>query len=169
MRRGSYRVSEYGGKYSGCASYHHTSDELVLDREDIAYVMKALRKGSEDDKAFAKKMFSTLCPHIHGDCCGHWISIADADGDNRGYNLMYDKRLCDTCWHIMEDIDYIRCMKKHGYKSDPLDMLKSVQEAREDWCPRRLNYLVNERTYDRCVKKYKELFEEMLKDEVDVL
>lgn len=158
MRRGSYRVVEYGGRHSGCTSTRHTSDELVLDREDIAYVMKVLRRGSEDDKAFAKKMFGTLCPHIRCDCCGGWISLADADEDRRGYHLMYDKRLCGKCWHIMSDIDYIRGMKKYGCKSDPLDMLKSVQKAREEWCPHRLNYLVNAKTYGRCAKKYKELF-----------
>ena len=156
MRRGSYRVVEYGGRHSGCTSTRSTSNELVLDREDIVYVMKALRKGSEDDKAFAKKMFSTLCPHIHCDCCGHWISIADEDW--RGYHLMYDKRLCNKCWQIMSDVDYIRAQKKFGCKSEPLDMLKSVQKAREEWCPHRINYLVNAKTYDRCVKKYKELF-----------
>lgn len=158
MRRGSYRVVEYGGRHSGYASTRRASDELVLDREDIAYVMKALRRGSEDDKAFAKKMFGTLCPHIHCDCCGGWISLADADEDWRGYHLMYDKQLCGRCGHIMEDIDYIRAQKKYGCKSDPLDMLKSVQKAREEWCPHRLNYLVNAKTYGRCVKKYTELF-----------
>ena len=168
MRRGSYRVVEYGGKYSGCASYRHTSDELVLDREDIAYVMKALHKGNADDKAFAKKMFSTLCPHLHCDCCGHWISTASSD-DEPVHHTMYDKVLCYKCWFIMNDIDYIRSMKKFGCKSDPLDMLKSAQKAREDWCSKNINYLVNERTYGRCVKKYKELFGELFKEEVDVL
>lgn len=166
MRRGSYRVIEYGGKYSGCASYRHTSDELVLGREDIAYVMKALHRGNADDKAFAKKMFNTLCPHLHCDCCGHWISTASSD-DEPVHHTMYGKVLCYKCWFIMSDIDYcLNPIMEMKTRELQLRQLASVQKGREDWCPRKINYLVNERTYDKCVKKYKELFGEQFKEDI---
>ena len=58
----------------------------------------------------------------------------------------------------MDDIDYIRCMKKFGSKCAPLDILKPVQKAREERCPKNINYLVNERTFEKCIKKYNEIF-----------
>lgn len=153
MKRNTYRVVEYGGKHSGSVSQVPTSDELVLGREDLAYVLKALRRGNSKDREFAKKMFDTLQPHVHCECCGR--RLVAKEGNLR---KMYGKTLCYKCWFIMEDIDYIRSMKKCGDKSAPLDMLKSVQKAREEWCSKNINYLVNERTLEKCIKKYKELF-----------
>ena len=153
MRLESYTVREYGGHHSGSISTCYKDDAIVLDREDIAYVMKALRRGCAEDKEFAKKMFGILRPHTHCDCCGRRLN-----DDENSTHAMYSKILCYKCWHIMEDIDYIRSMKKYGDKSAPLDILKSVQKAREDWCPKNINYLVNERTLEKCIKTYNEIF-----------
>ena len=162
MQRGSYELVEYGGKHSGSTSTQYTSDELVLNREDIAYVMKALRRGNASDQAFARKMFSTLCPHTHCDCCNHWLSTAKDDP-----HIWSDKTLCYKCWFILSDIDYIRQSIKYGCKGSPDDIMKDVRQAREEWCPAKINYLVNERTYARCVKKYKELFGARGWDDID--
>ena len=153
MRLESYTVREYGGRHSGSISTRYKDDAIVLDREDIAYVMKALRRGCAEDKEFAKKMFDMMCPHTYCNCCGRRLN----DSKNNTHT-MYSKTLCYKCWFIMEDIDYIRSMKKYGYKSTPLDLLKSVQKAREEWCPKNINYLVNERTFEKCIKKYNEVF-----------
>jgi len=153
MRRETYTVREYGGRHRGSISTRYKNDALVLNREDIAYVMKSLRRGCAEDREFAKKMFDTLCPHTYCDCCGRRLNY-----DENGTNEMYSKTLCYKCWFIMEDIDYIRSMKKYGTNSTPLDMLKSVQKAREEWCPKNINYLVNERTLEKCIKKYNEIF-----------
>ena len=146
MKRQTYRTKVYGGKYSGETEEHSSSDELVLNRKEIAYVMKALRRGNKKDKAFAKKMFDTLASHKRCDCCG--ISHCEEN-----LCLMHGKKLCHKCWHIMSDVDF--CLKEYnnGYKS-----LISVQKAREDWMDKKLNYLVNVKTYDRCVKRYYKLF-----------
>jgi hypothetical protein len=153
MRLESYTVREYGGRHSGSISTRYKDDAIVLDREDIAYVMKALRRGRTEDKEFAKKMFDMMCPHTYCDCCGRRLN-----DDENSVHAMYSKTLCYKCWFIMGDIDYIRSMKKYGDKSAPLDMLKSVQKSREEWCPKNINYLVNERTLEKCIKKYNEIF-----------
>lgn len=153
MRLESYTVREYGGRHSGSEYTRYKDDAVVLDREDVAYVMKALRRGRAEDREFAKKMFDMMRPHTHCDCCGRRLN-----DDEDSVRAMYGKTLCHKCWSIMEDVDHIRSMKKCGDESAPLDMLKSVQKAREEWCPKNINYLVNERTLGKCVKKYNELF-----------
>lgn len=153
MRLESYTVREYGGKYSGSTSIQYKNDAIVLDREDIAYVMKALRRGCAEDKEFAKKMFDMRKPHTYCDCCGRRLNI-----DKNNAHKMFNKTLCYKCWFIMEDIDYIRSMKKFGSKGTPLDILKPVQKSREKWCQKNINYLVNERTLEKCIKKYNEIF-----------
>ena len=124
--------------------------------------MKALRRGCAEDKEFAKKMFDTLCPHTHCDCCGRRLNAEN------NTHTMYSKTLCYKCWFIMTDIDYIRRMKKYDTKNTPLGMLKSVQKAREEWCSKNINYLVNERTFEKCIKKYNEIFKgtKNIEDEV---
>ena len=147
MKRQTYKTRIYGGKYSGSTEEYSTSDELVLDRKDIAYVMKALRRGNKKDKAFAKKIFDTLVPRIKCDCCEKKYH-----GEEH-LHLMYGKDLCNKCWSIMSDIDFCLKAYNHGYRS-----LINIQKAREEWMDPKLNYLVNEKTYDKCVKKYHELF-----------
>ena len=161
MRLESYTVREYGGRHSGSISTCYKDDAIVLDREDIAYVMKALRRGRAEDKEFAKKMFDMMCPHTYCDCCGRRLN-----DDENSTHAMYSKTLCYKCWFIMSDIDY--CLNPiMGLKTreTQLCQLASVQKGREDWCPRKINYLVNSRTYDKCVKKYNELFEKGTADE----
>ena len=153
MRLESYNVREYGGRHSGSISTRYKNDAIVLDRKDIAYVMKVLRRGCAKDKEFAKNMFDMMCPHTYCDCCGRRMNY-----DKNNIYTMHDKTLCYKCWFIMDDIDYIRCMKKFGTKGAPLDILKSVQKAREERCPKNINYLVNERTLEKCIKKYNEIF-----------
>lgn len=157
MRLESYTVREYGGKHSGSVSTHYKDDAIVLDREDIAYVMKALRRGCAEDKEFAKKMFDMRRPHTHCDCCGRRMN----DVENNTH-VMCGKTLCYKCWFIMTDIDCVidhaRSMKKYGGKRTLLDMLKSIQKLRENWCPKNINYLVNERTLEKCIRKYNEIF-----------
>lgn len=160
MRPESYTVVELGGKHHGMRSLAYKNDSLVLDRKDIAYVLNALRRGNAKDREFAKKMFDTLMSHTHCECCGKRLNYKE---DN--FHEMHDKTLCYKCWFIMTDIDYLRseasykCINSKG----ELSSLKSVQKAREEWCPRKINYLVNERTLEKCVKKYNELFGKTLK------
>ena len=116
--------------------------------------MKALRRGNDKDKKFAKQMFDTLLPHTHCECCGRRLVIADNDP-----HLMYGKTLCYKCWFIMSDIDFcLNPIMELKTREIQLSQLASVQKGREDWCSRKINYLVNDHTYDKCVKKYKELF-----------
>ena len=63
MRLESYTVREYGGRHSGGIKTRQKNDAIVLDREDIAYVLKALRRECAEDKEFAKKMFDMRRPH----------------------------------------------------------------------------------------------------------
>lgn len=154
MRLGSYNVREYGGKHSGEYSTHYTNNELVLERDDIAYVIHALRRGNAKDKEFAKRMFDLLMPHERCESCSKRICTAGHEA-----NSMYGKTLCFKCWSIMTDIDFL--LKKTmdlDTKEKRLSILASIQKGRESWCPKGVNYLVNERTYDKCVKKYIELF-----------
>ena len=55
MKRNTYRVVEYGGKHSGSVSQVPTSDELVLGREDLAYVLRALRRGNSKDRELSEE------------------------------------------------------------------------------------------------------------------
>lgn len=155
MRRNEYRCVEYGGKHSGCTTYVPTSDELVLDREDIAYVLKALRRGTGEDKAFAKRMFDTLCPATRCECCGRRLVLVEG---KCSCHKMGDRTLCYRCWFALADIAHCLRMPKFSYKEHPLDGLKYTQKAREDWCQKEFNYLVNEKTYDEWLAKYRSLF-----------
>ena len=158
MERNSYRTIEYGGKHRGSVSYLPTSDELVLDRADIAYVMKALRRGSEQDRAFARRMFNTLCPATHCESCGRRILDDDNLRRHRG------KTLCDRCWQAFTDIEY--CLeweddllsKPNPNSPNALAALKSLQKNREDWCKADINYLIDETTYDEWLRKYNAVF-----------
>lgn len=153
MKRNKYLTVEYGGKYSGSTSYAYTSDELVLEREDIAFVLKSLRRGNENDKAFARRMFNTLCPSVHCESCGR--RIADDDSRVRKFG---DIMLCRKCWFAIKDIQYCLDWMKWYPQGNPLDALKSLQKKREEWCPASTNHLVNENTYGGWFKKYKSIF-----------
>ena len=152
MERQTYRTVEYGGRHSGSVSYTPTSDALVLDREDLVYVLKALRRGTESDRTFARKMFHTLLPVAHCACCGR--RVMEENG-----RAFYGKTLCPGCEVALGDIEY--CLSQTRYfpncRTHPLEELASVQKARESWCPARINYLVTKDTYDRYLEKYNAL------------
>lgn len=153
MRCNKYKTIEYGGKHSGSTSYEYTSDELILEREDIAFVLKSLRRGNENDKAFASRMFNTLCPVVHCESCGRRM----ADDDSRVHKFG-DRTLCHKCWFAIQDIEYCLDWMKWFPQSNPLYALKSLQKKREEWCLPSINYLVNENTYGEWFKKYKSMF-----------
>ena len=54
----SYR--EYGGKYSGNVTHKTRPGALVFQDDELARVLKALRRGSAKDKALAKKAYKML-------------------------------------------------------------------------------------------------------------
>ena len=155
MTRYMYRTVEYGGRHSGSVSYAPTSDALVLDREDLTYVLKALRRGTDSDRAFARKMFHTLLPVVHCACCGR--RVMEENGE-----AFYEKTLCPGCKFALDDIEY--CLFQTRYfpncKTHPLEELASVQKARESWCPARINYLVTKDTYDKYLEKFNALRKE---------
>lgn len=155
MRRNAHRCIEYGGKYNGRVTNVPTSDELVLNRKDIAYVLKALRRGTKKDKAFAKRIFDTLCPATHCDCCGRRLVLMEG---KHSRNQMGNKMLCYECWFALTDMAYCLHVPEDSHKRHPLDELKHTQKARKDWCRKEINYLVNEKTYDEWLAKYKSLF-----------
>ena len=63
MRRDAYQTVEYGGRHSGHVSYVPTSDALVLDREDLVYVLKALRRGRSEERRVGKECRSRWSPY----------------------------------------------------------------------------------------------------------
>ena len=152
MVRHVYRTVEYGGRHSGSVSYTPTSDALVLDRKDLAYVLKALRRGTDSDRTFARRMFHTLLPGVHCASCGR--RIMEAHG-----RIFYGNTLCPECDAALDDIDYCLAQAKHFPcpGKHPLEALASIQKARESWCPARINYLVTKDTYDRYLEKYNAL------------
>ena len=161
MRRHAYRTVEFGGRHSGSVSYAPTSNALVLDRGDLAYVLRALRRGTDSDKTFARNMFHTLLPAVHCASCGR--RIMEEHGET-----FHGKTLCPECKFALDDIEY--CLYQSRYLpwqsprpgEHPLEELASVQRARESWCPARINYLVTKDTYD----KYLEKFNALMKMEV---
>jgi len=158
MERQTYRTVEYGGRHSGHVSYTPTSDALVLDREDLAYVLKALRRGAESDRTFARKMFHTLLPVVHCASCGR--RVMEAHGE-----VFYGKTLCPECHVALHDIDHCLSQARYfpRYKTHPLEELASVQKARESWCPAHINYLVTKDTFDEYLKKFNALMKTEVK------
>lgn len=154
MNRQTYRTVEYGGRHSGSVSYTPTSDALVLNREDLAYVIRALRRGTDSDRKFAQRMFNTLLPVVHCASCGRRLL------EEHGHSF-YGKTLCRVCDSALDDIDF--CIKQSKLFASkkvgqhPLKELLSVQKARESWCPAHINYLVTRDTYDKWLEKYNKL------------
>lgn len=148
MKRNTYTVTEIGGKHSGYTSEVSISDEIIFNRDEISYILKVLRKGNDSDKKFAKKIFNTLCPSIHCECCGKRLIVSDNGHDD--IQSLYDRNLCSKCWNIMKDTEF-------ALKYD-IDYLRTVQKIREDWCDKKINYLVNKHAIVKCIDKFKELY-----------
>ena len=155
MRRYAYRTVEYGGRRRGSVSYTPTSDALVLDREDLAYILKALHRGTDSDKAFARRMFHTLLPVVHCASCGRRVA------DDGSVRQLHGKTLCGRCWHAFSDVEYCLDSLTKWFPNPerrPLDELAGIQKSRVSWCPPHINYCVTEDTYGRYLEKYRLLF-----------
>lgn len=157
MRRQTYRTVEFGGRHSGSVSYVPTSDALVLDREDLVYILKALRRGTDSDKAFAQRMFHTLLPVVHCASCGRRMA------DNDSVHQLHKTILCDRCWHVFSDIEYCLDSLTKWFPNPerrPLDSLVEIQKGRASWCPPHINYCVTADTYGGYLEKYSLLFKD---------
>lgn len=152
MRKNTYRVTVYGGKHSGEKESIESDEEIVFNRDEVAHIMKSLRRGNDADKNFAKQIFETLSPSIHCDCCGRRLIKSKSS-----YNHFHGKILCATCWCIMKDVQTYNEQIERG-RLDPMQYLNDIQKSRSKWHDPKTNYLVNDRTIDRCVEKYNELF-----------
>lgn len=145
MRRQTIRAVEFGGRHSGTVSYVPTSNTLVLDRQEIAYVLHALRRGTDSDKVFTQKMFHVLIPTVRCASCGRRIMKEHS-------KTFHERILCRECNAALEDIEYCliqsRCFPRPG--KHPLEELAPIQRGRASWCPAHINYLVT-RTRMKCI------------------
>ena len=153
MKRNTYTITEVGGKHSGHISEVPTRDEIVFNRDEISYILKVLRKGNDRDKEFAKRIFNTLLPSIHCECCGKRLIISGNGHDD--IRSFYNRELCSKCWNIMKDTEFVL---EHD-----MVCLRTIQKSRENWCDKKINYLVNEYTIVKCIDKFKELYYEIYK------
>lgn len=71
MRPYYERCVEYGGKWSRSTTFNRKHDQIVLEKTEIATVIKALRRGSKEDRELAKEMFWTLSGNMRCPVCGH--------------------------------------------------------------------------------------------------
>ena len=84
----SYR--EYGGKWSGSITHEVRPGALIFQDDELAQVLKALRRGSKKDKLLAKKAFYKLTGLSRCPQCGKLTSSHVYDGaDNSWY--------CEKC------------------------------------------------------------------------
>lgn len=60
MQRVVDSYHEYGGKYSGSITHKTRPGALVFQDDELAQVLKALRRGSAKEKALAKKAYKML-------------------------------------------------------------------------------------------------------------
>lgn len=156
MRRQTYRTVEFGGRHSGSVSHVPTSDALVLDRQDIAYVLNALRRGTDQDKAFARKMFNVLLPTVRCASCGRRIMAERS-------RALYGITLCRECNDALDDVEYCLDSLTKWFPNPerrPLDALVEIQKSRASWCPPHINYCVTPDTYGGYLDKYRLLFKD---------
>ena len=85
MERVVDTYKEYGGKYSGCTFHEVRSKALIFQGNELAQVLKALRRGSAKDKKLARKAFNLLTGFDRCPQCGKLTSsghIYDGTGNN---------------------------------------------------------------------------------------
>lgn len=84
----SYR--EYGGKWSG-STFHEVRDKaLIFQGNELAQVLKALRRGSAKDKKLARKAFNLLTGFDRCPQCGKLTSVHVYDGADNNW-------CCEKC------------------------------------------------------------------------
>ena len=85
MERVVDSYKEYGGKYSGCTFHEVRSKALIFQGNELAQVLKALRRGSAKDKKLARKAFNLLTGFDRCPQCGKLTSsghVYDGTGNN---------------------------------------------------------------------------------------
>lgn len=70
MERVVDSYKEYGGKWSGSITRKTRSGALIFQDDELAQVLKALRRGSKKDKKLAKKAFIMLTSFARCPECG---------------------------------------------------------------------------------------------------
>ena len=90
MERAVDSYKEYGGKYSGC-TFHEVRDKaLIFQGNELAQVLKALRRGSAKDKKLARKAFNLLIGFDRCPQCGKLTSAHVYDGTGNSW-------CCEKC------------------------------------------------------------------------
>lgn len=84
----SYR--EYGGKWSGSIMHEVRPGALIFQDDELAQVLKALRRGSKKDKLLAKKAFYKLTGLSRCPQCGKLTSSHVYDGADNSW-------CCEKC------------------------------------------------------------------------
>lgn len=85
MKRYVVDYVEYGGKYSGTRSSSVVDKALVFENDELAQVLKALRRGSAKDKKLARKAFNLLTGFDRCPQCGKLTSsghVYDGTGNS---------------------------------------------------------------------------------------
>ena len=81
---------EYGGKWSG-HTFHEVRDKaLIFQGNELAQVLKALRRGSAKDKKLARKAFNLLTGFDRCPQCGKLTSVHVYDGSGNSW-------CCEKC------------------------------------------------------------------------
>ena len=89
MERVVDTYKEYGGKWSG-STFHEVRDKaLIFQGNELAQVLKALRRGSAKDKKLARKAFNLLTGFDRCPQCGKLTSSHVYDGSGNSW--------CEKC------------------------------------------------------------------------
>lgn len=90
MERVVDSYKEYGGKWSG-STFHEVRDKaLIFQGNELAQVLKALRRGSAKDKKLARKAFNLLTGFDRCPQCGKLTSAHVYDGADNSW-------CCEKC------------------------------------------------------------------------
>lgn len=81
---------EYGGKYSGSRTSEIRPGALIFQDDELAQVLKALRRGSAKDKKLARKAFNLLTGFDRCPQCGKLTSEHVYDGADNSW-------CCEKC------------------------------------------------------------------------
>ena len=121
MERVVDSYKEYGGKWSGCTFHEVRHGALVFQDDELAQVLKALRRGSSKDKKLAHKAFLMLtglerCPE-----CGKLTS------HRVGTNTNSEGWQCEKC--------YLAGRLKIGWSISKSDAVKNfTRKEYEELC-----------------------------------
>ena len=121
MERVVDSYTEYGGKHSGSTFHEVRHGALVFQDDELAQVLKALRRGSSKDKKLAHKAFIMLTGFGHCPECGKLTSHQVYTNRNK------EEWWCEKC-HLKDRL-------RNGWTISKYDAIKNfTREEYEELC-----------------------------------